>query len=397
MNKPVLNIVSGGMGNPELYSQESLDIMKNSTTVLTTKRIGDQLKKSFRNIHILDINEIMLELENSNNDVTVIVSGDCGFYSLSKIIIEKFHYKYNIRSFSGTNSMQYLLSKLNKSYDDILHISLHGRKGMAVSAVAYNPEVFLLCDNHNTVKKIISDLRKSGIKGISITIGENLSSKHERIITGDIESLYNQDFSDLSVMYIENNNYANRHCRLCDNDFIRDKVPMTKENIRTISIDRLEILPTDIVYDVGAGTGSVSVAAAYKAYSGKVYSIEKSMKAINLIEKNRIKFGAYNIDIVHGNAPVLCKELPMPDKAFIGGSSGNLNIIIKWLVDKNPNIVLCINTVTLESLSKAVECMKEYDFFDVDISCINCSNAHKIGGYNFMKADNPVYIISGRH
>lgn len=396
--KPILNIVSAGMGAYGQYSGDSLDVIRSSRRVLTTKRIGDGLWDKFGNVEILDIDKIVLELECSTDDVTVLVSGDCGFYSLGSMLANRFESRYDVRNFSGISSMQYLLAKLNKPYSNVRALSLHGRTGNILSAVTYSEKLFVLTDRKNSVKSILEQLKNSGIGGLEITVGENLSDTDEKITTSEnISTLYSQNYSDLSVMYIENSRCTDRNRRLRDSDFIRGKVPMTKENVRVVSVNRMEINSRDIVYDIGAGTGSVSIAAAFKAYDGLVYSVEKSSEAVELLEKNRTKFGAYNCEIIQGYAPDCIDALPSPNKAFIGGSSGNMDSIIKCLVEKNSKITLCINVIALESLSSVLACMNRYNFVDIDISCINCAEMEKIGGYSMMKAENPVYIISGRH
>ena len=394
--RKILNIIGGGMGRADLYSGESLDLIKSSEKVLTTSRIGEKLFGISGNIRVMNISEIVEELDADYRDTTVIVSGDCGFYSLSGMLQNKFADRYEIKNHSGTNSLQYLTSKLGKSYHDVMVVSLHGRSGGAVSAVTYNQKVFLLTDNKNNVTTVLENLKRSGMDNLIISVGENLSDDSEKIITGDIDMLISKKFGDLAVMYIENPNFTDRNVRLRDSEFVRGKVPMTKESVRVLSVNRLEIKPDDVVFDIGAGTGSVSVAMAYKCHNGTVYAVEKNPDAVDLLRQNRIKFGAYNMDIIVGMAPDCLDGLPIPNRAFIGGSSGNLDEILAWLIRKNPNILVCINVITLENLNECLRNMEKYGFSDLDISCMNCANSEKVGRYNMMKAENPIYIISGR-
>ena len=111
---------------------------------------------------------------------------------------------------------------------------------------------------------------------------------------------------------------------------------MTKEEVRTVSLSKLRLTADSVCYDVGAGTGSLSVEMALRAHQGQVWAIEKKEDAVELIHRNKLKFAADNLEIVEGLAPEALKDLPAPTHAFIGGSSGNLKEIVKLLLEKNP-------------------------------------------------------------
>ena len=151
-----------------------------------------------------------------------------------------------------------------------------------------------------------------------------------------------------------------------------------------------------IVYDIGAGTGSVSIETALKLYNGSLYAIEKNEAALELIKENIKKFKAYNIEIIKSLAPEGLENLPKPDSAFIGGSSGNMDDIINVLLHKNPDVNVVINTITLQSLNEALYCMEKYNFENVEIVNISVSKSKKIGLYDMMMGQNPIYIISGK-
>jgi precorrin-6Y C5,15-methyltransferase (decarboxylating) len=171
---------------------------------------------------------------------------------------------------------------------------------------------------------------------------------------------------------------------------------MTKEEIRWLSIQKLGISPTDTVYDIGAGTGSVSVEMARKAFDGFVYAIETKEDACALIRQNITKHGAFNIEIVHGEAPTVLDSLPVPDKAFIGGSSGNMDGILEKLTNLNPEIKIVVNAITIQTLNQAIEGFTQYGLTDTDIICVNIAKSKKTGHYDMMMAQNPIFIISGK-
>ena len=173
---------------------------------------------------------------------------------------------------------------------------------------------------------------------------------------------------------------------------------MTKSEVRALSVAKLKLRPDSIVYDVGAGTGSVSVEMALAAFRGKVYAVEKEDDAANLIEINKKKFKTPNIEVIQGLAPEALEDLPAPTHAFIGGSSGNLKQIIQCILAKNPDTRMVINSVTIETMSETFQVIKELNLVEEDITNINVSRARHLGRYHLMTAQNPVYIavVRGR-
>ncbi len=147
-----------------------------------------------------------------------------------------------------------------------------------------------------------------------------------------------------------------------DESFIRGNVPMTKSEVRSISLSKLQLEPHDIVYDIGAGTGSVAVEIALQIPHGCVYAVEKNPEALSLLEQNKAQLGADCMNIVSGTAPDICKELPAPNKVFIGGSSGNMKEILSLLLEKNPDVRIVITAISIETLTEFITCCKEWNF-----------------------------------
>ena len=183
-----------------------------------------------------------------------------------------------------------------------------------------------------------------------------------------------------------------------DEEFLRGKVPMTKEEIRFVSIGKMEMRDDDICLDIGGGTGSVSMEMARFARNGKVFVIERNDEAVELIHKNKEKLGLENITVIKGMAPDGLKDLNTKfNKIFIGGSAGNLVEIIKYsydnLVDDG---ILVLNFIVLENIFTAVEELKKYDFKDVDICQLIVSKNRKVKDFNMMMAENPIYVITAK-
>ena len=179
-----------------------------------------------------------------------------------------------------------------------------------------------------------------------------------------------------------------------DEAFLRDKVPMTKSEVRSISLSKLQLTEDAVVYDVGAGTGSVSIEIALQAAEGEVYAIEKKEEAAALLEKNKRKFAADHLHIIRGLAPEALADLPAPTHVFIGGSSGNLKEILEAVLAKNPHVRIVINAIALETVAEALDCLKTLPVKETDVAAVSVAKAKELGRYHMMMGQNPVYVIS---
>ncbi|MEG0961276.1 MAG: precorrin-6Y C5,15-methyltransferase (decarboxylating) subunit CbiT, partial [Lachnospiraceae bacterium] len=181
---------------------------------------------------------------------------------------------------------------------------------------------------------------------------------------------------------------------ISDELFLRGKVPMTKEEVRSISLSKLELTRNAIVYDIGAGTGSVSVECAKIAREGMVYAIEKNPEALELMQQNKYKFGINNLVIVAGTAPKKLEELPIPTHAFIGGSGGKLEEIMELLWKKNFHIRVVINAISLDTVTEIMKIIKNNPSRKCEVVQVQISKAKEIGNYQMMMGQNPVYVVT---
>lgn len=364
--------------------------------VITTERLFKKLYKLNAKTVCKEISEFIsyiLQNKDQLESVCILASGDVGFYSISNTLKKKIK-DFDMEFISGISSLQYLTAKLKIPYNDIKVVSLHGREENIIPYVCYNKKVFLLTGGKYKVNNVIDQLNTAGLSNVLVTVGENLSYVHEKIITAKANEFKGMHFEDLAAMLIYNENFVYSHKKIYDHEFIRGKSPMTKEAVRTLSISWLNIKPQDAIVDIGAGTGSVSIEMARVAFEGMVLAIEKEDYAVDLIRQNIVKFGAYNVKVIEAQAPEGMDKLSKINKAFIGGSCGNLNAIIEVLTKKSEVTKIVVNAITLKTLNQAIQSLKEYGF-TTKIVCVNIAKAESIGEHTMMKAENPIYIISG--
>ncbi|PWM78714.1 MAG: bifunctional cobalt-precorrin-7 (C(5))-methyltransferase/cobalt-precorrin-6B (C(15))-methyltransferase [Phascolarctobacterium sp.] len=394
-----VNIVGIGPGNPKLLTGAAREAIEQSTVLIGDKRMLANFasgKRVYDTIKTAEICRICSEADPQKDVVSVLVSGDVGFFSLAKTISGKLPDCECVR-YCGISSLVYFAQLLEMSWDDAKIISMHGRRQNFIEAVAHNKKVFALTGGENSPQALCARLCEHGLGGVTVYVGENLSYDDEKVSSMTAEEGAKQSFSSLSVMMIINSEAKalphNVH-GLSDDLFIRSKVPMTKQEIRAVSLSKLMPQETDVIYDIGAGTGSCSVELALQAKRGMVYAFERNEEAVQLIEKNKALFGVENLTVVPGEASENLEAMPVPDCVFIGGSGGNLCKMLDTVYAKNPACRVVINAITVETLIEAAEYYKAHDAYALDIVNVFAARAKKLGAYNLMMSQNPVYIMT---
>uniref|UniRef100_UPI00036944CD precorrin-6Y C5,15-methyltransferase (decarboxylating) subunit CbiT n=1 Tax=Ruminococcus flavefaciens TaxID=1265 RepID=UPI00036944CD len=318
--------------------------------------------------------------------------GDCGFFSGARKISESLA-DHETEMICGISSPVYFLSKLGKDWSDCFFVSLHGKSANAARAVSSHKKTFFLLGGDLTAGELCRRLCDYGMGEVTVHIGADLGYSSEKIISGRAEEFTEADISQLSVLLAENPEYERALLSgIPDEKFIRGNVPMTKSEVRAVAVAGLDIRKTDVCWDIGGGTGSVSVEMAIRCGRGRVYSVEKNTEAVSLIAENRRRFRCDNIEIVEGEASEAVRELPSPDCVFIGGSGGKLKDIVKAAAEKNSNIRLTVTAVSIETLAEATTVFDEIGF-EAEISQIAVTRTRKMGNHTMMSAENPVFII----
>lgn len=324
----------------------------------------------------------------------LLVSGDVGFYSAAKSVLEKADPgEYDVKLHCGISSVQYLCARAGVPWQDVRLVSAHGKMANIVGNVRRSPAVFSLLNGKEGVREMCSQLAEYGFPNVRVTVGCDLGYPEEKFVYGTPAEVAQSDLGTLCAALIFNPRPDTRNAiGIPDSEFVRGDAPMTKSEVRALSVAKLKLCPDSIVYDIGAGTGSVSVEMALVAVDGTVYAVEKEETAAALIEENKRKFGAPNLEVILGLAPESMADLPAPTHVFIGGSSGNLKDIVTEVLEKNPKARIVVNSVTLETVSEVLELPRVCAVEQEEIVCVNVANSRHLGRYNLMTAQNPVYI-----
>lgn len=338
--------------------------------------------------------------------IAVLVSGDPGLYSLMEYLKQRLG-KTELAVWPGISSLQYFCSRIQRSWHDLYILSVHGREipDLPGTILRYR-RVFLFCGGDHTPDRLAAQLIKSGQPEAEFTVGENLSYPEERIISGKATEIAGMCFSGLSVALVETGNpgevgWEYTTPGIPDHLFERDQVPMTKEEVRAITLAKLRLKEESIVFDVGSGTGTVAVECALRCPRGHVFAVEKNQAAVRLIEMNRQKFNLSNLTVITGEAPAVLGPLPAPDRIFIGGSGGRMEEIIAWsarVIARTKCVLrVGINTVTVESTSEALKSLSTQGFREIEPVQIAISRGTRVGEKHLLQALNPVWIITAEH
>lgn len=183
---------------------------------------------------------------------------------------------------------------------------------------------------------------------------------------------------------------------IADEEFIRDKVPMTKEEIRILTMCKAKIRLDNIIWDIGAGTGSLSIEAALLAPRGEVYAIEKKDLAVDLLHQNIAKFKLEDkVKVIATEAPKGLDELPNCDVVFIGGSGKHMFEILDIIDSKlNEGGRIIVNAVTIQTISEITTYMKQKESYTYEAIQVQVNRLRQIGSYDMFNAQNPVYIVT---
>ena len=395
--KPQVSVVGIGPGNPDFLTVSARNAIRSADCLIGAARMLEQFGETprFAAIKPEEIAEIIRN-HPEYAQFAVLMSGDTGFYSGTKKLLPLLS-DCAVEVCPGISSMQYLCGKLGKDWQDVRPVSLHGREQNLAGALRKNKRIFVLVGGENGIGRLCERLCNLGFPDAVVSVGEQLSYSDEKITIGTAEELRNRPFARLSAALVETKEDSVASHGLPDEAFQRSQeqskpVPMTKREVRSVAISMLSPHRDSICWDIGAGTGSVSIELALLAEIGQVYAVERRSEALSLLEENKRKFAVENLTVIPGFAPECCRELPKPSHVFIGGSSGNLPEIVECILSKNPEATIVATAIALETVAQLTALRSR--FWHSEVVCLTAARDRKVGGYALMTGQNPVYIFT---
>ena len=336
-----------------------------------------------------DILELLLA--SGCEDCAVLYSGDTGFYSGARTLLPLLTERgIEAEVRPGLSSVQVLAARLGRPWQDWTLCSAHGTNCDPVAAVCRGKPAFFLTGGPDGPAELCRELVRAGLGELAVAVGENLGFQGERVSQMTASRCAKQTFAPLNVLLCEPApRYPRRASGISDGEFLRaEGVPMTKQEVRAAILSKLAVSPGNVCWDIGAGTGAVSVELALQCRA--VWTVERKPEALALTRANREKFGAWNLRLVEGSAPAALEDFPTPDAVFVGGSGGELHEILQAAHRANPKARVCVSAISLETLHAAMAELR-----DPEITQISVSRSRPAGQLHLLLAQNPVFLITG--
>lgn len=393
-----VTLIALGSGAEETLTAQARAALRAAACILGAPRLLEGLgpEYSARRIAAIRPEDLMALLLAESGPCAVVYSGDIGFYSGARQMLLRLREQgMEARVLPGLSSVQLLAARLGRPWQDWTLCSAHGTDCDPAAAVMEGKSTFFLTGGALGPAALCARLSEAGLGRLPVTVGENLACAGERIVCGTAEELQTESFASLSVLLAEAAPCAPRRAPgWPDAAFVRGAVPMTKQMVRAAVLAQLGAAERGVYWDVGAGTGSVSVELAVQCRRGTVYAVERRSEACALIRANREKFCAWNLRVVEGRAPEALEELPAPEGMFVGGSGGALDAIVAAALQKNARARIVISAIALETVGRAMEVLQR-NGLTPQAAQLSVSETKGAGGLHLLQANNPVFLIAG--
>lgn len=409
------------------------EIILNSSVILASNRLFEVfkgynefeiVKERIRIINNVDetIKFIKSNLFQSSavnlQPIVLLASGDPMFFGIGRRAVNEFG-KDIVEILPDLSSIQIAFSKIKEPWDDAFLMSLHGGpdpekrrrlpyeiKDLPLLIEKYH-KIAILTDKENNPPKIAEFLSSAFSlqpSALRIFVCERLGYCDEKITEGTPEEIASMIFREPNVVIIirETDEQNSKEAAtilekikfgLTENDLSHSHGLITKDEVRAVTIHKLRLPQRGVFWDIGAGSGSISIEVARLYPELKVFAVEKNAEQINHIQENKIRFNATNIEIVKAEAPDSLNGLPRPDRVFIGGSGERLKEIMDYIIKAQVKLIV-VNAATIETINDTIECFENHGY-NTSISEISVSRAKTIAGKRHMSALNPIFVIKG--
>jgi precorrin-6Y C5,15-methyltransferase (decarboxylating) len=399
MSQQKICLVGAGIAGWEGFGKKALEVIGTAEVLIGHQRHLDLFGDFAGEKRLLgDLAEMLDFLKRTGKRTVVLGSGDPNFFGVARFLLRNLP-KERVEIYPNVTSVQYAFAQIKEPWDDAIFVSVHGRglKG-AIDRIVAAEKAAVLTDETNTPAVIARELLARGADGYEVWLCEDLGMPTEKFTRTDVKGLVELAASPLNiVIFIRTWEPVLAQYPLlgiADDHFATAKKLITKQEVRAVTLAKLQLQDDLVLWDVGAGSGSVSIEASNLMPNGKVFALEMNAQHLGFLRDNLKKFVARNVTLVEAFAPEGLDGLPDPDRVFIGGSGGRLEEIVE-AVDRRLKAegMIVLNAVTLDTLTKAVEVLEDHGYA-VEVTCVNIAKTKALTEYKMFEAANPVYIIA---
>jgi len=398
-----VDIVGIGL-SPEDLTEKHIEIINEAEVLAGGKRHLDYFKSHPAEKIVLtgDIKRAISEMKSrTDKKIVVLASGDPNFFGIGPLIVKSFGAE-NVCIHPNITAVSAAFSRMKESWSDVKVISLHGRRSGndLMKAVRQNEKVAVFTDPEKTPSWIAKLLLKNGLDQLRLCVCENLGGEDESLQWYSPEECVDRTFADLNLVVIHNAGSetfrkADIYPGMPEFAYIHDQGLITKAEIRILTLAKLRLSPHHIMWDLGAGSGSVSVDTSYYVTEGTIIAVERGPDRIEHIRQNQERFGIGNLEIIKATLPEGMSELPSPDRIFVGGGGENMISIIETAGSylKSGGIIV-VNTILINRLEKIIRVLKKLNL-ETEVIHVQVGRGKEMSYGIRMEALNPVWIITG--
>ena len=400
-----IDIVGTGVG-PATLTRQAAESIAQADVLIGSPRLIQEYAREGQQVIVASRPEQVLAAirETEVRRITVLMSGDVGFHSGATSVFAGLCDRPSgtgqdcghpaVRLVPGLSTPVVFAARLGIPWEDARLVSCHAPDVELVSSVRrHHRTVALTGGNVHILAQALID---AGYADLDVWAGEDLGLTQEKVTRTTVAGLLERTWSSLTILMIENTGWDDRvRTGIPDEEFTRGEIPMTKSEVRAYVMSRLALKPTDMCYDIGCGTGSVTVEMALSAYSGHVWAVDTNPKAIELTRANCHRFHIGNVTVVRGSAPEALTDWPAADAVFIGGTSGNMDAIVGAVLARNPRGRIVITAIAIESVAAAVTALSTHGI-EPELTQLSVARSRAAGGLHLLMGLNPVTVITGR-
>jgi precorrin-6Y C5,15-methyltransferase (decarboxylating) len=401
--KPVA-IIGMGMALEDLTAKH-LEIINTADILVGGKRLLNHFKESRARKKVIgkDIDGVVnfVRQEMKKQKVVVLASGDPLFFGIGKRMVDAIG-SNNTLIYPNISSVSAAFARLKEPWDDVPVISLHGRKNerRLLKALEENHKIAVFTDPKNNPAWLAARLLEKQVLNYKICVLEAMGNSLEKINWFTLPQAAGMKFSEPNMVVLKRSPIEPElkkriYLGAPDSWYDHDQGLITKSEVRAITLSKLRLATNHILWDLGAGSGSVSMEASLIIKNGKIFAVEKNSERVEHIKNNKKRFGIANLNAIQAELPQGLEKLPRPDRIFIGGGGRQLKSIITAAAQHlKPKGVMVINTVLIPNV-EAVRATLEKLNFNTEIIQVQINRSRQMPWAARLEGLNPVWIVTG--